>query len=72
MEDYMTSAADIARVRAEQNALLQRELKGKTPEQQKVVRYFLAPAGCLSGRMKDEEYEVLVQARRARANPLSI
>jgi hypothetical protein len=65
MEDYMASAADIAR---EQNELLMRELKGKTPEQQKIVKYFLAPDGCLSGKMKDGEYEALVQARRASTN----
>jgi hypothetical protein len=65
MEDCMASAAEIARRR---NELLIRELQGKTPEQQKVVRYFLAPDGCLSFKMKDEEYEALVQARWANIN----
>ncbi|MBE6703471.1 MAG: hypothetical protein E7585_08715 [Ruminococcaceae bacterium] len=44
------------------NPELQAALKGKTPEQKKVVKYFLA-SGCLSGKMKDEEYDAMVLAK---------
>jgi hypothetical protein len=38
-------------------------LEGRTPEQQKVIRYFTGGGGCLSGSMADEEYEALVKQR---------
>ena len=37
-------------------------LKGKTPEEKKVVKYFMA-SGCMSGKMKDEEYDAMVAAK---------
>ena len=37
-------------------------LKGKTPEEKKVVKYFMA-SGCMSGKMKDEEYTSLFTSK---------
>jgi len=42
---------------------MKRELKGRTPEQQKVIKYFYGVSGCLKKGMKDEEYESMVMAR---------
>ena len=42
---------------------LKTALKGRTPEQQKVIKYFMAPEGCFSKNITDEEYDQLVQAR---------
>lgn len=39
---------------------LEAALRGRTPEQQKVIRYFMAPDGCLSRKISDEEYEKIV------------
>jgi hypothetical protein len=39
---------------------LEAALSGKTPEQQKVIKYFLAPDGCLSKNISDEEYDKIV------------
>ncbi len=36
--------------------------KGRTAEQQKVIRYFLGGGGCLSSSIKDEDYDAMVQA----------
>lgn len=48
--------------------LLKKELKGRTPEQQKVIKYFMADDGCLSKKISDEEYQQLVQSRYASVN----
>lgn len=37
--------------------------KGRTAEQQSVIKYFLGGGGCLSSGMKDEDYEALVQSK---------
>jgi hypothetical protein len=42
---------------------MDRLLKGRTPDQQKVIKYFFGSGGCLSKGMKDEEYESMVMAR---------
>ena len=46
---------------------LKQQLKGRNPEQQKVIKYFFGSDGCLSGlfdkRMSDQEYESLVMAK---------
>lgn len=45
---------------------LKRLKKGRTPEQKKVLDYFLGGGGCLSflsPAMKDEEYDAMVQAK---------
>lgn len=38
-------------------------LKGRTPEQQSVIKYFVGGGGCLSRGLSDEQYESLVQAK---------
>lgn len=45
---------------------LKSALKGRNPEQKKVIKYFYGEGGCLSfifPGLKDEEYEALVMAR---------
>jgi len=44
---------------------LQMALKGRSPEQQKVIKYFMAPEGCLSKNISDEEYDQLVRDKCA-------
>ena len=39
---------------------LEAALQGKTPEQQKLIKYFMAPDGCLSRNISDEEYDKIV------------
>jgi len=41
---------------------IKRRCKGRKPDQQKVIRYFVEGGGCLSSGMKDEEYDAMVQA----------
>jgi hypothetical protein len=43
--------------------LLRRELKDKTPEQKKVIRYFLT-SGCLARNISDDAYEKMVFSKR--------
>jgi hypothetical protein len=38
-------------------------LKGRTDEQQKVIKYFKKPVGCFSKNITDEEYDALVQRK---------
>ena len=38
-------------------------LKGRTPEQQKVIKYFCGEGGCFSKAMSDQEYESMVMAK---------
>ncbi|MDR1100412.1 MAG: hypothetical protein LBL28_08035 [Treponema sp.] len=45
---------------ARTNTELEAALQGRSPEQQKVIRYFMAPNGCLSKNISDEEYDKLV------------
>lgn len=47
---------------------LQMALKGRSPEQQKVIKYFMAPEGCLSKNISDEEYDQLVRDKCASLN----
>ena len=37
-------------------------MKGRTPEQKKVIKYFYGLGGCLSAGVKDEDYEAIVMA----------
>jgi hypothetical protein len=37
-------------------------MKGRTPEQKKVIKYFNGLGGCLSAGLKDEDYEAIVMA----------
>ncbi|MDR1278841.1 MAG: hypothetical protein LBK02_08825 [Treponema sp.] len=45
---------------ARTNTALEAALQGRSPAQQKVIRYFMAPDGCLSKNISDEEYDKLV------------
>ena len=38
-------------------------LRGRTPEQQKVIKYFYGAGGCLSSGLSDAAYESMVMAR---------
>lgn len=42
---------------------IQNMLRGRTKEQQNVIKYFLGGGGCLSGVMTDEQYDAMVMAR---------
>jgi len=53
------AALDAASKQAEMN----RALKGRTPEQQKVIKYFFGAGGCLSKGLSDQEYESMVMER---------
>ena len=48
---------------AAKQAEMKRLLKGRTPEQQKVIKYFFGSGGCLSPGLTDEEYESMVMAK---------
>jgi hypothetical protein len=47
---------------------LKTALQGRSPEQQKVIKYFMAPEGCFSKNISDEEYDQLVQSKYAGLN----
>lgn len=47
---------------------LKTALQGRTPEQQKVIKYFMAPEGCFSKNISDQEYEQIVQSKYASLN----
>jgi hypothetical protein len=53
------AALDAASKKAEMNRLL----KGRTPDQQKVIKYFFGDAGCFKKGMSDDEYESMVMAK---------
>ncbi|MDR1317226.1 MAG: hypothetical protein LBK13_10170 [Spirochaetales bacterium] len=42
---------------------LKTALQGRSPEQQKVIKYFMAPEGCFSKNISDEEYDQLVLSK---------
>ena len=44
------------------NAYVRQRIKGRNEDQKKVIRYFCNDDGCFSKRMKDEEYDAMVQA----------
>lgn len=47
---------------------LKTALQGRTPEQQKVIKYFMAPEGCFSKNISDAEYDQLVQSKYTSLN----
>ncbi len=47
---------------------IKRLCKGRTPEQQRVIKYFLGAGGCLSSSLSDEEYDALVMAKASSMN----
>ena len=42
---------------------IKRLCKGRTTEQQQVIKYFLGGGGCLSSGLSDEQYESMVMAK---------
>ena len=49
---------------AARNALMQSMLKGRTPDQQKAIKYLFGAGGCfLSKKTTDEEYEGMVMEK---------
>lgn len=57
---YVTGVAIDA---ASKQAEMKRALKGRTPDQQKVIKYFFGEKGCLKKGMSDEEYESMVMTK---------
>ena len=53
------AALDAAAKQAEMNRLL----KGRTPEQQSVIKYFFGSSGCLSKGLSDDAYESMVMEK---------
>ena len=47
----------------EMKSEMQRRLQGRTPDQQKVIKYFYSTGGCLSQSISDEEYESMINAK---------
>jgi len=58
-----TMVAGAAVSAASKKAEMDRLLKGRTPEQQKVIKYFFGAGGCFSKGMSDDEYESMVMAK---------
>ena len=50
------------------NITLQAALQGRSPDQQKVIKYFMAPEGCFSKNISDGEYDQLVQSKYTSLN----
>ena len=48
---------------AEKQAEMKRALKGRTSDQQKVIKYFYGAGGCLSKGLSDQEYESMVMSK---------
>ncbi|MDL2252167.1 hypothetical protein LJC12_04885 [Odoribacter sp. OttesenSCG-928-J03] len=42
---------------------MKQRMKGRTPEQKKVIKYFYGEGGCLSSGLKDEDYDAMVYAK---------
>lgn len=57
---YVAGAAIDA---AAKQAEMKRRLKGRTPDQQKVIKYFYGAGGCLSKGLTDEEYDAMLKAK---------
>ncbi len=63
--NYASNAAvNAAQKKQEMNRLL----KGRTPEQQKVIKYFYQSGGCLSSKLSDEQYDSMLQAKLSSTN----
>lgn len=56
-------AAGVANEAAQKQIELQQKLKGRTPEQQAIIKYFYGAGGCLSKGLSDDEYEEKVMRR---------
>jgi hypothetical protein len=57
---YVAGAAVDA---AAKQAELKSRLRGRTPEQQSVIKYFYGAGGCFNKGLKDEEYENMVMQK---------
>lgn len=53
---------------AAKKAEMASRLKGRTPEQQAVIKYFYGAGGCLAKGLTDQEYESMVQQKVASLN----
>jgi len=47
---------------------LKAKLKGRTEDQQKVIKYFLEPGGCFKKGISDEEFDSVLQAKLTSLN----
>lgn len=54
-------AANAAADAAQKQAEMARMLKGRTPEQQSVIKYFYGAGGCLSKGLTDDQYDDMVR-----------
>ena len=59
----METMQDALAKRVSAQVEMNERMKGRTPEQQSVIKYFLADEGCFSKRMTDEAYEGLVRTK---------
>lgn len=57
---YVAGAAIDA---ASKQAEMKRALRGRTPDQQKVIKYFYGAGGCLSQGITDQEYDAMLKAK---------
>jgi hypothetical protein len=53
---------------AVKKAEMNQRLKGRTPEQQKIIKYFYGSKGCFSKGMSDQEYESMVMEKAKSAD----
>ncbi len=59
---YIAGAAAGAAIdAATKKAEMKQRLKGRTPEQQEVIKYFYRAGGCLSKYISDDEYDSMVR-----------
>ncbi len=47
---------------------MKRMMRGRTPEQQSVIKYFYQAGGCLSKKLTDAEYEAMLQRKLSSMN----
>lgn len=57
---YAAGAAIDAAAKHEE---MKRALQGRTPDQQKVIKYFFGAGGCLNKGLTDEEYDAMLRAK---------
>jgi len=57
------AAIGVASDAAEKQAAMKRALKGRTADQQKVIKYFYGAGGCMSKNITDSEYDSMLNAK---------